>query len=405
MDSEAGGNEALSSEPILEIQITDPVKQGDGVQAYVSYRVSLKTNMPQYRYSTSFVIRRFSDFLWLHDRLAEQNKGIIIPPLPEKNVVEKFRFSADFIEARRRALNSFLNRVAAHPQLRFSTDLQLFLEASEDVWTIQTARTGDTSLFLGTTGNFMQMFKDVQSSLSQVVLGKERVEEEVDTENETIKGFLQTLEGHLVEVQRHSLRLVKRQRELGQALAEFGEAILQLGNGEGGTLGKAMAELGKKADRLGTRAIAQSSEMLLNFEEPLKEYVRMVQSVKAVVANRSAALKNHHDLLADLETKRSKLGKMKQPQSGARPDKIQELERDINDTTRKAELAKEQYDAIVDRMRVEIVRFQEEKTLDLGSVFLEFARSEAELSNETAHLWHALLPTINSAKPPQVGGL
>lgn len=37
--------------------------------------------------------------------------GCIIPPLPEKNVVEKYRLTDDFIEQRRAALAVFLNRI------------------------------------------------------------------------------------------------------------------------------------------------------------------------------------------------------------------------------------------------------------------------------------------------------
>jgi sorting nexin-1/2 len=37
--------------------------------------------------------------------------GIIIPPLPEKNVVQKYQMTTEFIEARRRALTVFINRV------------------------------------------------------------------------------------------------------------------------------------------------------------------------------------------------------------------------------------------------------------------------------------------------------
>lgn len=37
--------------------------------------------------------------------------GIIIPPLPEKNVVQKYQMTAEFIEQRRKALQVYLNRV------------------------------------------------------------------------------------------------------------------------------------------------------------------------------------------------------------------------------------------------------------------------------------------------------
>eukprot|EP01018_Ginkgo_biloba_P010528 Gb_16176 [translate_table: standard] len=55
--------------------------------------------------------------------------------IKDVNVVaflEKFRFSAEFIELRRRGLDVFVNRIASHPQLRQSEDLQNFLQADEE---------------------------------------------------------------------------------------------------------------------------------------------------------------------------------------------------------------------------------------------------------------------------------
>ncbi|KAI3720569.1 hypothetical protein L2E82_31558 [Cichorium intybus] len=44
---------------------------------------------------------------------------------------EKFRFNAEFIEMRRQALDSFVNRIALHHELQKSEDLRTFLQADE----------------------------------------------------------------------------------------------------------------------------------------------------------------------------------------------------------------------------------------------------------------------------------
>lgn len=38
---------------------------------------------------------------------------MIVPALPEKSVVEKYKMAGDFIEARRAALTVFINRVVS----------------------------------------------------------------------------------------------------------------------------------------------------------------------------------------------------------------------------------------------------------------------------------------------------
>ena len=75
----------------INITITDPQKIGDGMGAYMAYKVITKTTIPSFRRPEFYVLRRFSDFLGLHDKLVEkhQSEGCIIPPAPEKSVLGK----------------------------------------------------------------------------------------------------------------------------------------------------------------------------------------------------------------------------------------------------------------------------------------------------------------------------
>ncbi|PHT24989.1 Sorting nexin 1 [Capsicum baccatum] len=119
--------------------------------------LKIKTNLPEYQGHEKIVIRRYSDFVWLHDRLFEKYKGIFIPPLPEKSTVEKFRFSAEFIEMRRQALDVFVNRIASHHELRQSDDLRIFLQADEQ--TMDRARFQESGIFKKKPADLIQIFK------------------------------------------------------------------------------------------------------------------------------------------------------------------------------------------------------------------------------------------------------
>lgn len=81
--------EAQSGDQFIDISITDHQKVGEGMGAYVLYRVSTRTNIPLFKKKEVAVMRRFSDFLGLHDKLTEKylKVGRIIPPAPEKSVV------------------------------------------------------------------------------------------------------------------------------------------------------------------------------------------------------------------------------------------------------------------------------------------------------------------------------
>ncbi|KFM28426.1 Vacuolar protein sorting-associated protein vps5 [Auxenochlorella protothecoides] len=138
---EAGGAGPL--EAAITVFVTDPVRQLEGVRSFVSYRVTYRpASGPGSSVHPAGVIRRFSDFDWLKKQLRANHRGCIVPPLPEKNVVEKYKLTDEFIEQRRAALAVFMNRLAAHPVLRHSPAFQLFLDADEAGFAREVAQGG-----------------------------------------------------------------------------------------------------------------------------------------------------------------------------------------------------------------------------------------------------------------------
>ncbi|KAK4396549.1 Sorting nexin 1 [Sesamum angolense] len=413
---------------------------GNGVQAYISYKVTTKTNFPEYDGPEKIVIRRYSDFVWLRDRLFEKYKGVFIPPLPEKNTVEKFRFGAEFIEMRRQALDVFVNRIALHQELQQSEDLRTFLQADEqllvyskfesaekeyftvldrteithqlelfmtlccdrfsrilllDLQTMERARSQETGIFLKKPADLMQIFKGVQSKVSDVVLGKEKPAEESDPEYEKLKNYIFQLEDHLVEAQKHAHRLVKRHRELGQSLLDFGKAVKLLGNCEESPLGNAFSELGTKSEILSTKLQREAHHLLMNFEEPLKDYIRAVQSVKATIAERTNAFRQNCELAEAIKFKEIDMNKLRITRS----EKLGEAQHEYEEVvTLKADGAEatRRFEKIVKLMNEEIIRFQEQKTLDMGLAFHEFAKGQADLANGIAGAWRSLLPKLEA---------
>ena len=73
--------------------------------------------------------RRFRDFVALADRLADSHRGYFVPPRPEKTLVS----TSDelFVQHRATQLESYLARLAAHPVLRHSAELCVFLTAPD----------------------------------------------------------------------------------------------------------------------------------------------------------------------------------------------------------------------------------------------------------------------------------
>ena len=162
-DEDYDPDEAADS--FIQVTISDPQKMGEGMSSYMAYRLTTKTNLKHYRRNNFTVIRRFSDFLGMHEKLTEKHapQGRIIPPAPEKNLVGSTKVKLgqsvgvpintvspnsdvqdndidsslptgrEFINQRRLALERFTNRVVSHPVLRRDSDVVEFLESGRDL--------------------------------------------------------------------------------------------------------------------------------------------------------------------------------------------------------------------------------------------------------------------------------
>ncbi|KAF0022570.1 hypothetical protein F2P81_025196 [Scophthalmus maximus] len=109
--------EELSDSFDMHISVSDPEKVGDGMNAYMAYKVTTKTSVSLFKRDEFSVKRRFSDFLGLHSKLASKylHIGYIVPPAPEKSIVgmtkvkvgKEDQSSNEFVEKRRSALERF----------------------------------------------------------------------------------------------------------------------------------------------------------------------------------------------------------------------------------------------------------------------------------------------------------
>ena len=79
---------------------------------------------------TGAVQRRYSDFLWLRDVLRLRYRGMLIPPLPAKALMNT---AVDFLDIRMGELQFFLNEIVGNPFLMSDHSLALFLRHGADI--------------------------------------------------------------------------------------------------------------------------------------------------------------------------------------------------------------------------------------------------------------------------------
>lgn len=132
------GYEPASGE--MQIEVSDPHRVGEGMSKHLEYKVTYWTTLPQYKQRSGCVTRRYSDFEWLWRMLRSSMDGVIVPSLPQKTLVANDDPTSAAIEKRRHSLAVLVARVAAHPVMRTSSDLQIFLEV-RDAATLKAKRT------------------------------------------------------------------------------------------------------------------------------------------------------------------------------------------------------------------------------------------------------------------------
>ncbi|KAJ0088496.1 hypothetical protein Patl1_32626 [Pistacia atlantica] len=79
-----------------------------------------------------------------------------------------------------------------------------------------------------------------------------------------------------------------------------------------------------------------------------------------------------------------------------RSDRVGEAEIEYKELKAESEEATRRFEVIVRLMNEEIVRFQEQKTLDMGIAFHKFAKGQARLANSIADAWRSLLPKLEA---------
>lgn len=388
-----------------EISVSEPVKQGEGMNAYISYKITTLTKRSGFKDIIHSVIRRYSDFVWLHGSLTTEFPGLIIPPLPEKLLVG--RFSPEFIESRRRALEKFLNRTQNHAELNSSASFKAFLEISDTsddaLAAIKKALKETTPLVEAPKrrhsldrGGILQWIDETVQQISTTLGNGIALEKtSADVEFEQIETYIDGLEPIMLELQKHAHGLTKRSRDMADGLFDFGVSFTLLGQSEADGLNSGLGQVGQCADKLSVLAAEQAEKEVLYFEEPIIDYIRLIQAVKVALQKRSDAKLAYQTALGDFESKKAVREKLeKQNTSHEKAEKLEKAVGDEKYSQERAHFAKEEYDLVTDRVLREVERFKAEKLQDFKSIILDYIYLQIEYNQKIEEEWKRIIPRL-----------
>ncbi|XP_071512033.1 sorting nexin-2-like [Diadema antillarum] len=374
----------------LEITITEPQKMGDGMSAYMAYKVTTKTNDPSFKGKEMCVTRRFSDFLGLHQKLVEKHtcKGRIVPPAPEKSVVGMTKVkmsksqeqtnSMEFIGKRRAALERFLNRTAAHPILYTDSDFREFLEKDD------LPKATSTSALSG--AGVMRAFTKVVDSASKVV---SRMNES-DQWFEEKQHMIDSLDAQLKKLHTSVESMVTGRKELASTTSSFAKSAAMLGNSEEHTaLSRAISQLAETEEKIEALHSNQAATDFYVLSELLKDYIGLLAAVREAFREREKSYLTWQNAQTTLSKKRDLEAKLK---VSGKPEKLQQVQEEIKDWTNKEVKGQEDFETVSKTLRREIKRFESNRVRDFRTVVIKYLESLMNHQQQLIQYWEAFLP-------------
>ncbi|CAI9731041.1 sorting nexin-2-like isoform X1 [Octopus vulgaris] len=383
-------NEIEEEDPFtLEIKVCEPNRVGDGMGAYIVYKVISKTNIPAFRKTTMTVLRRFSDFLGLHEKLALKyiRDGRIVPPAPEKSVLGMTKIkmnkeesgSTEFIERRRLALQRFLSRTSAHPVLRVDPDFRDFLEKDGDL-----PRATSTSALSG--AGVMRLFHRVGDAVEKITYKMDETDEWFEEKQQQVEA----LDTQLQKLHRSVENLVQQRRELCLSTGQFAKSAAMLGNAEEHTaLSRALSQLAETEEKVELLHKDQADQDYYVISELLKDYINLIQSVKDVFHERVKCYKNWKDAEVMLARKRENKARL---EVAHKTDKLSQAQQEITEWEQKLEKGQEDFEKISEIIRKEVKFFEVCRVADFKAAVITYLEHLMETQQKLIKYWEAFLP-------------
>ncbi|KAM4553635.1 sorting nexin-1a [Fundulus diaphanus] len=380
--------EELKDKFDIFVSVKDPEKIGDGMNAYMAYKVSTQTTLPMFRNQTFTVRRRFSDFLGLYEKLSEKHgpNGLIVPPPPEKSLLGMTKVkvgkedssSADFLERRRGALERYLQRVVNHPMLLQDPDVREFLEKDE------LPRAHSTQALSG--AGFLKMITKATDAVSKMTI-------KMNESDVWFEEKLQEVESADQQFRKlHALveSLVLHRKELSLNTASFAKSAAMLGSAEDNTaLSRALSQLAEVEDKMEQLHQDQAANDTFGFAELIADFTRLLGAVRGTFDQRMKAWQRWQDAQAMLQKKREVEAKLLWAN---KPDKLQLAKEEITEWEAKVTQYERDFDRVSATVRKEVVRFEKEKTKNFKRQIITYLESLLQSQQQLIKYWEAFLP-------------
>ncbi|XP_049284922.1 sorting nexin-2 isoform X1 [Anopheles funestus] len=379
----------------IEIVVADPQKVGDGMGSYLAYKVSTKTNILKFKKRQFFTMRRFSDFLGLHDLLVSKylRMGRIIPPAPEKNIIGTTKVkmgsqpqsdpgtgvNLEWIENRRASLERFLNRVAQHPILCQDTDFVNFLESDQEL-----PRAVNTAALSG--AGVMRLFNKVGETVNKITY---KMDENDPWFNDKINE-VETIDAHMQKLHSAIKALVSHRKELATLTGGVAKSAALLSTCEEHTgLSQALSQLADVEEKVELLRSEQANSDLYILSETIKDYIGLFGAIKDVFHERVKVFQNWQHAQIQLTKKRENKAKLELQD---RRDKLEFAQKEVEEWEGKVQRCQKEFDNISSEIKKEMERFELARARDFKSTIVKYLQDQMAHQQQQMRYWEAIVP-------------
>uniref|UniRef100_A0A2I3GUW2 Sorting nexin 1 n=1 Tax=Nomascus leucogenys TaxID=61853 RepID=A0A2I3GUW2_NOMLE len=304
----------------LTVGITDPEKIGDGMNAYVAYKVTTQ--------------------------------------MTKVKVGKEDSSSAEFLEKRRAALERYLQRIVNHPTMLQDPDVREFLEKEELPRAVGTQTLSGAGL--------LKMFNKATDAVSKMTIKMNESDiwfeeklQEVECEEQRLRKLHAVVE-----------TLVNHRKELALNTAQFAKSLAMLGSSEDNTaLSRALSQLAEVEEKIEQLHQEQANNDFFLLAELLSDYIRLLAIVRAAFDQRMKTWQRWQDAQATLQKKREAEARLLWAN---KPDKLQQAKDEILEWESRVTQYERDFERISTVVRKEVIRFEKEKSKDFKNHVIKY---------------------------------
>ncbi|KAG7800870.1 hypothetical protein KL929_000409 [Ogataea haglerorum] len=308
----------ISQDYYIETRVSSPMTEYDGQNPYTSYLVEIRTNCPSFKQKEYKLRRRYSDFSFLYDCLANDFPSLVIPPLPNKQRLEYIkggRFTEEFTAKRAVSLHTFLTRVCKHPYLKRSHAFHVFLEDS-DYWHTYKSNLKISSGSIDPSNSASQNIETVTDYIMNS-FKKPSYESQHKQEFQEIQEKSTRLQDNLVKIDHIYSKVLARQQDISDDFARFSQEFSKLNilfsndfEGKSTDAGKDLptkqiaeqfSKFGKNLQKVSERAYYLNHDIEYNYLTSLRDLEHYITQLKNLVKLKEAKALDYEMLSNYLE--------------------------------------------------------------------------------------------------------